>query len=692
MSSPYDILFEPVQIGPVTAPNRFFQVPHCNGMGYRHPLKLATMRGIKAEGGWGTVCTEEVEIHPMAEFGPAVEGRLWDDRDIPYHRLTTDAIHAHGALAGIEFNVTGHNASNPEARLPPMAPTAYPAAGVEPVQTRTMDRADIKMLRQWHIDAARRAKAAGYDLIYAYAGHDLSILMHFLQHRKNRRTDEYGGSTENRVRIIREVITDMKDAVGDTCAIALRLAVEELRGGDGIQSDGEAQDIVGLLADLPDLWDVNVSDWDNDSATARFEPNEGYQDTHTAFVKKLTNKPVVGVGRYTSADGMVARVKQGRLDLIGAARPSIADPFLPNKVREGRIDEIRECIGCNICVSSDHLHVPYRCTQNPTAGEEWRRGWHPEKIEPKAIDGSALVVGAGPAGLECAFQLSRRGHDVVLAEAGTQLGGRLIGESALPGLASYIRVKDYREHFLLRDPNVEIYFESELDAPSVLEFGFPHVFVATGARWRRDGIGRHWMGVELELPDNVLTPDDIMAEAAVSGDVVIFDDDHYYMGGVIAEKLAADGCHVTLVTPQAVPSSWTVNTLEQHRIQKRLLEAGVRLVLSHAITGATDTKVEAACVFTDRRITLPSDRLILVTSRQPVDGLYHDLVSDPEMLERSGIETVLRIGDCLAPGTVASATYLGHLAARNLGGEDWTDALYRREVMDLSEPLAAHNV
>src|SRR5258708_16734096 len=142
-------------------------------------------------------------------------------------------------------------------------------------------------------------------------------------------------------------------------------------------------------------------------------------------MNKLPARPVVGVGRFTSPDTMARLVRQGVLDLIGAARPSIADPFLPRKIEEGRIEDIRECIGCNICISGDMTMSPIRCTQNPTMGEEWRRGWHPERIAPKRSDSAILVVGAGPAGLECARALGQRGYRVTLAEASSELGGRV---------------------------------------------------------------------------------------------------------------------------------------------------------------------------------------------------------------------------------------------------------------------------
>jgi dimethylamine/trimethylamine dehydrogenase len=385
MNNPYDILFEPIRIGPVVAPNRFYQVPHCNGFGHRMPRGLAAMRGMKAEGGWGVVCTEETEIHHSSDLSPYFEGRIWSDEDIPALALMADAVHKHGSLAGIELSYNGFDAPNLYSRTPSLAPGSMGTiggSGYDPVQTRRMDKEDIRNVRKWHRDAALRAKRAGFDIVYCYAAHGMSAAIQFILKRFNDRTDEYGGNLENRVRFLREVIEDTKDAVGDTCAVAVRFAVDELLGAEGLTHKGEAYDVVAMLAELPDLWDVNVSNWSNDSLTSRFG-KEGYQEKYISFVKQLTTKPVVGVGRYTSPDSMVSAIKHGVMDFVGAARPSIADPFLPNKIREGRIEDIRECIGCNICVTGDTRFVPIHCTQNPTMGEEWRRGWHPEFISPR---------------------------------------------------------------------------------------------------------------------------------------------------------------------------------------------------------------------------------------------------------------------------------------------------------------------
>ena len=675
----YDVLFEPVQIGPVTARNRFYQVPHCNGMGHAKPEACAAMRGVKAEGGWAVVSTEECEIHPSGDIAPFVEARLWDERDIAAQARMVEAVHAHGALAACELAHNGLSAANRYSRMVPLAPSGGVVQSYDPVQAKTMDAGDIRALRRWYRAAAERAVRAGFDIVYVYAGHDLTILMHFLLSRYNRRGDEYGGSLENRTRLFREVIEDTKEAVGDRCAVAVRFAVDELIGPAGLSSGAEGREVIESLAELPDLWDVNVSDWANDSLTSRFA-QEGSQEPYIAFVKQVTSKPVVGVGRFTSPDAMVAQIRRGLLDMIGAARPSIADPFLPRKIEEGRIEDIRECIGCNICVSGDHLHVPIRCTQNPTMGEEWRRGWHPEQIPARGSDDAILIVGAGPAGLECARALGQRGYAVTLAEAGTELGGRVTREAALPGLAEWARVRDHRIGQIERMANVEIYRASELTAEDIRTFGFPHVVLATGARWRGDGIGRrHHAAIPGAERAHVVTPDSLMAGAEIAGPVVIYDDDHYYMGGVLAELLRARGLGVTLVTPAPDVSHWTHNTLEQGHIQTRLLERGVALRPQQALRSIAADHVELACVFTEKAESLAAASVVLVTSRRPLDGPYHALVDNEGKPKDDEIKSVTRIGDCLAPGTIAAAVYAGHLYARGLDAPAGSDVPFRRE-------------
>ena len=648
----YDVLFEPVPIGPLVAKNRFFQVPHCNGMGYRDPAAHAEMRAVKAEGGWAVVCTEQAEIHYTSEITPFIEARIWDDCDIPALALMAERVHNCGALAGIELAYNGMNGPNLHSRVAPLGPMHLPVATftADPVQARAMTKRDIADLRRWHRQAVDRALRAGFDLVYVYAGHALGGVHHFLSRRYNLRTDEYGGSPENRMRLLRELLEDTVEEVAGRAAVGCRITVEESAHEHGIDRS-EIEAVIGELGELPDLWDFVPGSWEDDSITSRFSA-EAHQEEWVRGLKALTSKPVVGVGRFTSPDTMVRMVRQGILDFIGAARPSIADPFLPRKIEEGRPEDIRECIGCNICVSGDFTMSPIRCTQNPSMGEEWRRGWHPETYRPRHANERVLVVGAGPAGLEAAMSLGKRGYEVVLVERSRVLGGRVAAEARLPGLAEWIRVVDYRVGQISKLDNVEHYLESDMTADEALSYGFDHIAVATGSVWRRDGVGR-WHTRPDTVPIGAMpvrTPDEVMAGVRPDGGrVAVYDDDHYYMGGALAELLRAAGYEVVLITPEAVVSAWTINTMEQHRIQARLIDAGIELHTSTAVSAVLDTELRTQCAFTGQESRMAADAVLLVTARLPEDSLFQDLLARHEEWPDQGLRTVRAIGDAPSP-------------------------------------------
>ena len=681
----YDILFEPVRIGPVQAPNRFYQVPHCTGMGFLRPRMVAEMRGIKAEGGWGVVCTEYCSIHPSSDDLPQPYASLWNQADIKTHALMTEKVHEFGALAGVELWAGGAGSANLLTREVALGVGSMPNLAGNPFQTRAMDSKDIRNLRRWHREAALRARDAGFDIVYVYATH-FYLLAQFLSPIHNHRTDEYGGSVENRVRLVRELIEETKDAIGDTCAVAVRMAADDGTGTPEQPVSDERREMFSILAELPDLWDINVYNYEHEMGVSRFV-QEGSLEKTMHYVKSVTSKPVVSVGRFTSPDTMVSQIRRGIVDFIGAARPSIADPFLPRKINEGRAEDIRECIGCNICYAGDSQGVPIRCTQNPTMGEEWRRGWHPERIEPKSSDATVLVVGAGPAGLEATRALGQRGYNVVLAEASTELGGRVAQECRLPGLAEWARVIDYREQQIRTMPNVDVFLDNHLNAEDALSIGAEHIVIATGSKWRADGYGRYHNKPCLDLgpAEQVFTPNDIFMGRVPQGKAVVFDDDHYYMGSVLAEALVEQGVEVCLVTPENLVSAWATMTDEQYQTQQNLIQLGVQIITAHGLDEFDGSNARLSCVYTERTRVVAADAVVLVTTRIPTDSLYKEIAGKIES-DTSGSDpapTLHKIGDCDAPAIIAAAVYAGHRYARELGTDmEQSDVVRQDKLFD----------
>ncbi|HUB69740.1 MAG TPA: FAD-dependent oxidoreductase [Acidimicrobiales bacterium] len=373
---------------------------------------------------------------------------------------------------------------------------------------------------------------------------------------------------------------------------------------------------------------------------------------------------------------MAGALRSGKFDFIGGARPSIADPFLPRKIKEGRYDEIRECTGSNFCIAFETRPANLSCVQNPTIGEEYRRGWHPEHYAPaKYPDLAVLVVGAGPSGLECARVLGHRGFNRVhVVERDPAVGGHLAWTSRFAGMGEWARILNYRKAQLAKLANVEVHTGSELSAESVLEYGADVVVLATGARWA----GARYPGDDAERfaglaasRVRVMTPELVMmtSERHDNDAVVVWDGDGSYVGAGIAEHLASSGAQVTLVSKFDRVAPLLDLSFEGEGVRRQLREAGVKMRTGLTLVGAGETRLWFRDQF-GQEDGVEATILVLVAHRVPDDALYEEIKRDPGRLEDAGIRRVIRIGDCLAPRELGYVIIEGHRVGRELEADN----------------------
>ncbi|WP_132975796.1 oxidoreductase [Pseudonocardia dioxanivorans] len=639
---PLTRLFEPIDMGNVRVRNRIvlaghgsrFVDPHDHALTERQAHYLAE----RARGGVGLIIQGSGIVHPTGlTFGGI--NQVWDDAGIAPYARVVDAVHEHGAAIFAQLSHLGRQGSGFPSHRELWAPSAVPDPSSR-VVPHAMTHADIEELVESYRSAARRFLAAGFDGLEVYMAHGY-LLCSFLSRFSNTRTDEYGGSLENRMRLPLRVLAEVRDVAGPDVPVGIRVSGDEFVPG-GLEID-ESREIVARLLDAVPTHYVSVSQ-SNYASIDRQIPDMSFPRApfvHLAgSIREVTGGvPVFAVARVVSAEKAEELIVDGTADLVCLVRPLIADPELPNKAREGRLDEIRPCISCNVgCRGGPHRGVPVACLVNPVVGFEEQWGGTLARVdEPRHV----VVVGGGPAGLKTAETAALRGHRVTLLEASDQLGGQvLVAAAAMPYRDEFAGATRFLERQVAR-LGVDVRLGVRAGVAEVAALDPDLVVVATGSLPGRPPVP----GGEL-----VSTAHDAITNGVRGERVVVLDSGEAdWKVLTTAERLAADGHVVTLVTP--VSAGAELDAFSRPPMLRRLGAAKVRIRESHTVLAIEDGQVRSRDNWTGDQVVDEADAVVAAWYGVACDELVGQLAAQ-------GIQ-VRAVGDALAPRRAIDAIWDG---------------------------------
>src|SRR5262245_30014017 len=643
----FPCLFSPLQVGAVTIKNRILSTGHDTLLPRDFVVNeaLIAYHRARAEGGVGLIVVQVAGVHETARYTAHSLMATTDDC-IPGYRKLAEMLHGHGCrvfgqvfhpgreiMEGIDGSITAA-----------YAPSAVPNERFH-VMPVPLPQRMIREIVSGYGDAARRMKAAGLDGCEVVASHGY-LPAQFLNPRVNQREDEYGGSMENRLRFLREVVADIRAKVGREFVVGLRITGDE-KDADSIEASEVLQFCKMLDGDAapPDYYTVIAGSSASLAGAIHAVPRRSVENAYVApfakAMKAVVSKPVFGAGRINQPQTAEQVIASGQADMCGMTRAMIADPDMPRKAEAGRSDDIRACIACNqACIGHFHLGFSISCIQHPETGRELAYGTRAPAKAPKAI----MVVGGGPGGMKAAAVLAERGHRVTLYEAKNQLGGQALLAQLLPGRAEFggIVTNLAREIELA---GVQVVKNRRVDGALVREEQPDAVIIATGARPRRPMFEG---SEEMHVLDSWQV---LKGEANVGSSVVVADWRCDWIGLGIAEKLARDGCRVRLcvdglVSGQRLP--WYVRDSWNGLLHK----LGVEVIPYARLFGADSDSVYFQHATSGEPIVLNEvNTLVLSQGHDRVATLEAGLVGYPGEIRV--------IGDALTPRTAEEAVLEG---------------------------------
>lgn len=681
MTTRYPGLFSPLQLGPMTVPNRFGMAATSHDLwqmdpsGY-HRWNMLGERAMyyhaeRAKGGFGLITTGQAMVHDSCGTNrPAAHLPEVVDR----YRPIADAIHAEGAKVVMQINHNGRGRISGTDDWQPVLTARsdlsfYPGAGGE--FTKTVELDEMRSIVKGFGLAAENMERAGFDGVEIHAAHSY-LVSEFLTPAYNNRTDQYGGSIQNRMRFLMEIVEEVASRTSVNFAIGVRLNTDwAIPHGFTVEDSIE---VARALEATKKIDYLNLTAWSYDRSMSGIGTPFGPVVEKAARVKAaLRALPTYVVGRIMSPDQAEQIVRSGQADGVMMARQAIADPELPKKAREGREDEIVQCVGASQgCLGRHFQHMPITCTQNPSVGREqqWGIGTIVKAKKPRKI----MVVGAGPAGLETAVVAARRGHEVSIYEATGKLGGQVNLIASSPRRREFAAVVETRQR-ILDKLGVPIHFNSYVEADMVREQSPDVVVLATGSvplsvdrlleghRLANSSDDTDLSG--LRKLEHVYTPHDVLGGAVPTtrrdgkpAHYVLFDRIGFYQSSDPLEYLVARGCRVTAITELGVFASDMIYN-DRPSFHKSIRGKPVDIYTFTSIVGPKGSSIWASNNQTGKQIEIDDvDGVVLSIGSRPFDELYVELAGSNTRIER--------VGDCVTPRRVEHAFFTANEVGRAL--------------------------